>query len=284
MKKFLFLCSMFIASQTFAVDNADFNTKGCKPEAVSAQCCPTNGATGATGLRGPHGKKGEKGSKGERGPRGEDGQRGCNGATGLRGPTGPIGATGATGLGFTGPTGPTGPIGPTGTVDGVAGAAIIPFASGLPVALTGVLGNTIGTGALIGFGSSSVTVTSVALDIDTTDLPLVNFSFTMPRDGTITSLAATFVTTAAIALPDVVVHAEVFTAPFNGTTFTAVGGVDLTPTLTGPLATGAVLTGIAPLAIELDAQDRVLVVFYLETDGVFVGVVTGTASAGLSIE
>ena len=310
MNKFLFICSMFIASQTFAADNMDVVAKGCKAEPVSAQCCPTNGATGAQGLRGPqghNGKNGKKGDKGDKGHRGEDGQRGCNGATGARGPAGPAGASGATGVGVTGPTGPTGPstgvTGPTGPAGAtgvtgptgrtgptgvtgptglVAGAAIIPFASGdETIAFSLVQGDTTSEGAILGFGDFGTTtdVTSpIDAGIDS------NFAFTVPRNGTITSLAATFVTANSVALAsDVTIRADVYTAPAGSNFFVIAGGVDLAPTLPEP--TGTVLTGIVPLAEFVVAGERVFVVFFARSNG---NVTTetpilGTASAGLEI-
>ncbi|WP_304441266.1 hypothetical protein [Cellulosilyticum sp. I15G10I2] len=102
----------------------------------------------------------------------------------LLGPTGSTGLAGATGpTGFTGPTGDTGPIG---------AGAIIPFASGLPVAITTIAEGLVGTPAFIGFGSSGESVTVLGASIDLTGGPglLTNLAFSVPRDGTIISIAA----------------------------------------------------------------------------------------------
>lgn len=307
MNKFLFICSMFIASQTFAADNIDVIAKGCKPEAASVNCA---GATGATGLRGPQGHQGKKGERGERGHRGDNGERGCQGATGNRGlpgatgatgatgvtgptgpsdgPTGPTGATGATGTGFTGPTGPTGPTGATGVPGTAAGAAIIPFASGItPIPLATLAGGLADAGAMVGFGSFGPVVGLNAGIIDL-DIALTNFAFTMPRDGTVTALAATFSTTVAVTLlSPVTITATVYGAIATSNTFTPIGAsVDLTPALPAiAILPGTISTGLIDgLAIPVASQQRLLVVFSISSGGELISTIVGNASAGLSIE
>ena len=92
------------------------------------------------------------------------------------GPTGDTGPTGATG-----DTGPTGDVGPTGP------GAIIPFASGSIAILTTALGGVPGTQVLLAFGTNALgTLSEGVIDI----AGFSNMAFSMPRDGTITSIAA----------------------------------------------------------------------------------------------
>ncbi len=157
------------------------------------------GPTGNTGPRGfedPRGYAGPQGIQGVQGVRGDIGPKGdpgCEGPKGDMGPQGPAGATGATGA--DGVTGATGPAGIAGT------GAIIPFASGLPVALTTIAGGLAGLPAFVGFGSNvqGLTVLGSTINITNAAGTLSNFAFQVPRDGIITSFSAFFSTTAALS-------------------------------------------------------------------------------------
>ena len=253
------------------------------------------GATGTTGATGPTGATGLPGATGPTGDTGLPGTTGPTGATGLPGTTGPTGATGLPGA--TGPTGATGLPGTTGSTGptGVAGGgAIVPFASGLPAALTTIAGGLIGTTSLIGFGTALAGVS--LLGGDTIDLTgaggtLLNFGFSVPRDGTITSLSGYFSTTAALSLvgSTVTITAQVFRSagPTPDNTFTAIPGatVTLAPPLTGILELGTISSGIASgLSIPVEAGDRLLMVFSATAEGLtLVNAVAGYASAGIAI-
>lgn len=215
---------------------------------------------------------------------------GGSGVTGPTGPTGPSGGpTGPTGLqGIAGPTGATGSTGPTGPV---GAGAIIPFASGTPIAMTSIAGGLVGDGGLLGFGSSVDGIDVSSGTINLSGLPTTqNFAFSMPRDGTITSVSAYFSTTVALALvgTTVTVQAQVYTSPTPDDTFTPVAGalVTLAPALTGILPIGTISNGITTnLSIPVTAQTRVLVAFTITaTGGSLINVVTGFASAGLAID
>lgn len=56
----------------------------------------------------------------------------------------------------------------SGATGAAAGGAIIPFASGIPLALTTLVGGLVGTVGLVGFGSSGPTVTLAGGTIDLT--------------------------------------------------------------------------------------------------------------------
>ncbi|MDQ0656617.1 exosporium glycoprotein BclB-related protein [Paenibacillus sp. W2I17] len=258
------------------------------------------GTPGAAGAQGPAGATGVTGATGAAGPAG--GATGATGATGSTGAVGAAGVTGATGdpgvagaTGVTGATGAAGIAGVTGST-GVTGAtgsgAIIPFASGGPAILTTVLGGLVGTTSLIGFGSSATGVSILGGTIDLTGTivgPLINFAFSVPRDGVITSIAAYFSTTAALALvgSTVTITAQLFSSPTPNNAFTAVPGavVTLAPPLTGIIALGSISNGITTgLAIPVTAQTRLLLVFSATATGLsLVNTVVGYASGGVNI-
>ena len=143
---------------------------------------------------------------------------------GITGPTGPTGATGDSGPeGIIGVTGVTGATGVTG-VTGLSGAsAIIPFASGGPVALTTIAGGLVGNVSGIGFGSNA-TYSLTAGDINLAGLS--NMSFSVPRNGTITDITAYFSTSAALALvgSTVTITAQVYESATPNDTFIPVAG------------------------------------------------------------
>ncbi|WP_339286732.1 exosporium glycoprotein BclB-related protein [Paenibacillus sp. FSL R5-0486] len=266
---------------------------------------PAGGATGATGATGSTGAVGAAGVTGATGDPGVAGATGVTGNTGVAGLAGVTGATGATGVtgdtgaagiaGVTGATGATGIAGVTGST-GVTGAtgsgAIIPFASGGPAILTTILGGLVGTTSLIGFGSSATGVSILGGTIDLTGTivgPLINFAFSVPRDGVITSIAAYFSTTAALALvgSTVTITAQLFSSPTPDNAFTAVPGavVTLAPPLTGIIALGSISNGITTgLTIPVTAQTRLLLVFSATAAGLtLVNTVVGYASGGVNI-
>lgn len=248
---------------------------------------PGSGATGATGATGLAGATGATGATGLAGATGATGATGLAGATGVTGATGLAGATGVTGAtGLAGATGVTGATGPTGS------GAIIPYASGLPAALTTVLGGLLNTSSLIGFGNSAtgVTITGGVIDLTGAAGTLLNFAFSVPRAGTITSLAAYFSTTAALALvgSTVTITAQLFRSTTPNNTFTAVPGalVTLAPPLTGVVALGTISSGLTSgLSIPVTAGERLLLVFSASvTAGLDVATtVAGYASGGLTI-
>jgi BclB C-terminal domain-containing protein len=254
------------------------------------------GVTGVTGATGAAGLAGATGVTGATGTAGVTGVTGGTGTAGLAGATGVTGGTGATGVaGITGVTGATGLAGVTG-VTGVTGAtgsgAIIPFASGGPAILTTIVGGLVGTTSLIGFGSSATGISLVGGAIDLTGSvvgPLINFAFSAPRDGVITSIAAYFSTTAALSLvgSTVTITAQLFSSPTPDNAFTAVPGavVTLAPPLTGIIALGSISNGITTgLAIPVTAQTRLLLVFSATATGLtLVNTVVGYASGGVNI-
>ena len=203
------------------------------------------------------------------------------------GPAGPVGPVGPIGpMGLIGPAGPAGATGATGN------GAIIPFASGLPVILTTIEGGLVGTTSLVGFGSSATGISLLggAIDLTGSVEDPINFAFSVPRAGTITSISAYFSTVLALALLDstVTITTQLYSSTAPDNTFTAVPGasVTLAPPLTGLLVDiGTISHGITTgLSIPVTAETRLLLVFSAEAEGVtLVNTVTGYASAGLTI-
>ncbi|MPM58183.1 hypothetical protein SDC9_105012 [bioreactor metagenome] len=154
--------------------------------------------------------------------------------------------------------------------------------------MTTVLGGLLNTSSAVGFGTnlSGITLTGGAIDLS----GLTNLAFSMPRDGTITSLAAYLSISAAAALvgTTVTVTAQLYESTTPDDTFTAVASASATlaPPLTGVVAIGTILTGLTTgLSIPVTAGTRLLLVFSAAvTAGTDVAaVIAGYASAGLGI-
>lgn len=224
---------------------------------------------------------------------------GFTGPTGAPGIPGSATLTGATGpTGFTGPTGPTGPIGPTGLggvtgpagATGIAGAgAIIPFASGLPVSVATIIGGLFEVVAATAFGSNAVAIITAGgvIDIATTPL-LIGLAYTMPRAGTLTSIAGNFTVTAGlnILLSTLTVSAELYTAAPGTSTFTPLVGSDVAlGTITGLITIGDTFYNVSNVNIPLPVGTQVLMIVSVAvTSGIDIAqVVTGTFSGGISV-
>ncbi|MHB1955935.1 MAG: hypothetical protein ACYCOU_19565 [Sulfobacillus sp.] len=148
---------------------------------------------------------------------------------------------------------------------------------------------------VVGFGSSSPIVTTLAGDIDLSPgIGILDEAFSMSRDGTATSLPGFFSTTASILLPPaalIAVRAHLFTAASTSNLFSAtslyidmplaenIGETSIT------IPPGIIASGIANGSVFLPAQTRVLLVFEALTSfAEFVGFgMSGYGSAGLSL-
>ncbi|OMD37998.1 exosporium glycoprotein BclB-related protein, partial [Paenibacillus odorifer] len=256
----------------------------------SAGATGATGSAGATGATGSAGATGATGVAGVTGATGNAGATGATGSAGVTGATGVAGVTGATGV--AGVTGATGIAGVTGATGATGSGAIIPYASGLPAVMTTVLGGLLNTSSAIGFGS---TATNIAITGGTIDLTgaagtLLNFAFSVPRTGTLTSLAAYFSTTASVSLvgSTVTITAQLYRSTTPNNTFTAVPGalVTLSPALTGLISLGSISSGnTTGLSIPVTVGERLLLVFTSTvTAGLDVAAtVAGYASAGVTI-
>lgn len=132
------------------------------------------------GPTGPQGSMGLSGPQGDTGPTGTQGDAGPMGLQGVSDPTGPQGNTGPTGpQGITGPTGSQGDTGPI-----CLAGAIVPFASGTPVAPTSIVLGLAGLPAVVVFDNITVLPTVLGATIDLTGGAgvLANMAFSVPRD------------------------------------------------------------------------------------------------------
>lgn len=229
------------------------------------------------------GDNGGDGPQGPPGPPGPEGPQGPPGAQGMQGEQGPEGTPGAAG-----PEGPEGPPGPPGEdgEDGVDGiGAILPYASGLPVAITGLAGNLLGTSAAIGMGSSAASVVFSGSTISLTGSAstLLNFATVVPRDGTITDFSAFFsVALAATLLSAPTIQAKLFKSNSpTSNTFSEIAAFNLSPSLGLVVTLGETCVGNQSLNIPVLQGERLLVVF--GTSSSLAVAVTGYASAGIAI-
>ncbi|MEK5585108.1 MULTISPECIES: exosporium glycoprotein BclB-related protein [Paenibacillus] len=250
------------------------------------------GATGTAGVTGATGSAGATGATGTAGVTGATGTAGATGATGTAGATGATGTAGVTGATGAGVTGATGTAGVTGATGATGSGAIIPYSSGLPVAMTTVLGGLLNTSSAVGFGSSAtnISITGGTIDLTGAAGTLLNFAFSVPRTGTLTSMAAYFSATASVSLvgSTVTITAQLYRSTTPNNTFTAVPGalVTLSPPLTGLIALGTISSGnTTGLSIPVTVGERLLLVFTSTvTAGIDVATtVAGYASAGVTI-
>ncbi|HAX51782.1 MAG TPA: hypothetical protein DIW07_09595, partial [Lachnospiraceae bacterium] len=220
------------------------------------------------------------------GANGAAGPAGATGATGPTGATGAIGPTGATGaIGPTGATGATGATGPTGA------GAIIPFASGLPIAPTSVALGLAGLPGIIAFGNSTTLPNVLGATIDLTGAGglLANMAFSVPRDGVITDIAAYFSVVVGLSLlgTDLTVHAQLYQSTTPDNTFSPIAGTDVTlaPSFSGIISVGDIASAtLSGLNVPVTAGTRLLMVFTLTAGGVsLLNTLTGYASAGINI-
>ena len=188
---------------------------------------------------------------------------------------------------------PRGPVGATGATGAAGIGAIIPFASGTPLALTTVLPPTLSTAGGVGFGNSAPIVTLLGGNIDLTGAAgvLLNMAFSAPRATSITSIAAYFSATSVIpVLPvggTVTIRAQLYQSTPPSNTFTPIPGaiVDM-PVPGAGLAVGQTLNGITTLAVPIPVtpETRLLMVYSIITSGITLATVAGGyASAGVAL-
>ncbi|GAB0168612.1 exosporium glycoprotein BclB-related protein [Lysinibacillus sp. CTST325] len=160
--------------------------------------------------------------------------------------------------------------------------SIIPFASGLQFIL---IGNNFGNGtnnvAPIGFGSFVFPVTLIGNTINLNGIP--NEAFTVPRDGNITAISASFTYLVGVVdLETATVRAQIFRAPVGSNSFTATSAsVDLAPSITALSGIGQISFASANIPpVPVVGGDSLLMVFHvLETEVA----IAGYASAGINI-
>ncbi|MER1986813.1 MAG: exosporium glycoprotein BclB-related protein [Solibacillus sp.] len=167
--------------------------------------------------------------------------------------------------------------------------SIIPFSSGtVPVILTTTAG-VAATVSAVGFGTAITGLAVSATTPPTITLPDGDGqteAFSVPRNGRITAISATFTPTADLAAftGTGVITAQIYRAPAGSSTFTATNAfVNLTPTITGPVTSGTLFSGTADMVnVPVAAGDRLVMVFSL-AGGTDATTLTGAATAGITI-
>lgn len=191
--------------------------------------------------------------------------------------------------GARGPTGATGPVGPI----GAAGlGAIIPFASGEPIAVTHVVGGLLDTGAVIGFGSSlagaTVQVGGATIDLSGAVGVAINQSFSAPRDGALRRLQVYFSSLVGLALEGttIALRSQIYTSP-GSNIFTPVAGALVDMAILGNVTVGFTTNQASPLLnVPISLGDRLLLVTRIAavTPVDLPTGLTGYLSAGLLID
>ena len=177
------------------------------------------------------------------------------------------------------------------TIDGnpvCSGAeSIVPFASGLPVALTEVL-DLASTVGLVGFGSSGPgVIVGGVIDLEGGPATLLNFAYSMPRNATLRSLAAFFSSNTTVPAANYTVRVEVWTAPpfapLLANSFTPTGVFVTMVFPTSSLLPGTNAHAITSANLFIREETRVLLVAS-ETSTLAGGTsaIAGYVSAGLS--
>lgn len=179
-----------------------------------------------------------------------------------------------------------------GTAGGGGSKAIIPFASGLPISMTTIASGASGDVVAVGFGNAEIISGPLEPSIDLTGpTAYINYGFSLPTDGTITSISCYFSLAALLSLvgTTVTIEGQLYGSNTPDNTFTPISGatVSLAPALTGILSSGTTSHGITTgLSIPVTAETRLMMVFKCSvTAGIAVtSTVSGYMSAGVAIE
>jgi len=163
--------------------------------------------------------------------------------------------------------------------------SIIPFSSGISLSvIEDILGDI--SGSLLGFGSALNVVPIIGNTINLTNL--FTEAFSVPREGKITAISATFAPIGGAILDgSVTIRAQIFLAPEGSNIFTGTSAsVDLIPPITGPNPSGQITFASANIPpVPVSAGDQLLMVFYISSVSgvVLVDIIVGNASAGINI-
>ena len=160
----------------------------------------------------------------------------------------------------------------------------------MPVAPTTLIGGLAGFPSVVGFGNSGTLPTVLGTTIDLTGAAglLANFSFSMPRDATITSISAYFSVTAALTLGigTIDITAQLYQSTTPDNTFSPIPGALVTlPPLSGLISIGDnVSANSGPLSIPVTEGTRLLLVFSATSTGLAIAATAGGyASAGVNL-
>jgi BclB C-terminal domain-containing protein len=148
--------------------------------------------------------------------------------------------------------------------------------------------------SLVGFGNAATGINvsgSGTIDLTGAAGTLLNLALSVPRTGTITSIAAYFSTTASLTLlgSTVSITAQLYRSTTPDNIFTPIPGasVTLSPALTDIVSIGSVSSAsISGLSIPVTTGTRLLMVFSADvTAGLDLATtIAGYASAGVNID
>jgi len=169
------------------------------------------------------------------------------------------------------------------------GGAIIPFASGGSVPITTVVGGVLNTSAAVGFGSSFAGITLLGsgnLDLTNAGGTVVNYSFSVPRSGTITAISGYFSATVSLNLGGTVtISAQLYKATgptSNQFAPVTASKVNFSPSLS-TLNVGTMSSGLATgLNIPVVAGERYILLFSTSAPGLAT-VTTGYVGGSINI-
>lgn len=153
--------------------------------------------------------------------------------------------------------------------------------------MTTLAGGLQGDVVIVGFGENEVTQVIGGV-IDATSLD--SLAFSVPRDGTLTSVSTFFTLTSAMSLvgTSITVSCSVFSSPTPDNNFAAVPGTltTLAPSLTGIVSLGTTMSGILTgLNIPVTAETRLMLVCGSTAAGItLINTVQGEFSGGISID
>ncbi|GAB4036350.1 exosporium glycoprotein BclB-related protein [Spirosoma gilvum] len=167
------------------------------------------------------------------------------------------------------------------TVTDVA-ATVIPYASGTQITLSTLSDGSSAGSSAISFGNSLLLTTTTPSTI--TGSEAASMAFSMPRDGTITALAAALsIQSVLFSANPITVMAYLYRSDTTSDVFNQIASVALTTLPVGTVSIGTVIKGFTSLNIPITAQTRLLLLFSSSTQS---GATTlkGFANAGLSIK
>ena len=156
------------------------------------------------------------------------------------------------------------------------------------VSLNSLIGGLAGTPSFVAFGAATTgaTVLGATIDLGST---ILNYSFSMPRDGTITAMNSTFKITAGLSLGvgALTVKAQLYKAARGTTVFSPIPSAVLVLDPPVPtIAIGTVLSGaVSGLSIPVVMGDQLLLVYSCQNSSILslAESVTGAVSAGVCI-
>lgn len=170
---------------------------------------------------------------------------------------------------------------------GTNSGAIIPFSAGISQVLLAfnAAGETSSVTA-IGFGTA---VTNIIPTNNTIILPVASLTeaFNVTRSGTITAISATYTNRLSVPLltGTVTFTAQIYRAPAGSNVYTPTNAfVDLTPSVSGIVATNAVFQGTASSNVPVSAGESLVMIFYATGTGTTETLgFLGRGSAGIAI-